>query len=110
MFLLVLKQPFNPPSRSLILGADSVTAPYWMTSSARNSTDGGIVRPRDFAAFRLITSSNFVGCSTGRLPGLVPFKILSTKPAARRQTSLRSAPYETSPPASTYGRSTYMAG
>jgi hypothetical protein len=43
----------------------------------------------DLAALRLITSSNFVGCSTGRSPGLVPFKILSTKTAARRQISMR---------------------
>ena len=36
---------------------------YWITSSARASTDGGIVRPRALAVFRLMTSSNFVGCS-----------------------------------------------
>ena len=34
--------------------------------SARASTFGGIVRPICLAAFRLITSSNFVGCSTGK--------------------------------------------
>ena len=51
---------------------------YWMTSSARPSTDCGIVRPRALAVLRLITSSNFVGCSTGRSPGLAPFRILST--------------------------------
>ena len=32
------------------------------TSSARSNTDRGIVRPRDFAAFRLTTSVNRVGC------------------------------------------------
>jgi len=29
-------------------------------------TNGGTVRPSAFAVLRLITSSNFVGCSTGR--------------------------------------------
>src|SRR5262249_18439386 len=57
---------------------------YWMISSARSSTDCGIVRPSAFAVLRLITSSNFVGRSTGRSAGLAPLKILSTKRAARR--------------------------
>ena len=48
------------------------------------STFGGIVRPICLAAFRLIISSNFVGCSTGRSAGLAPFKILSTYRVARR--------------------------
>ena len=47
-----------------------------MTSSARASSDGGIVRPRAFAVLRLITSSNFVGCSTGRSAGLAPLQNL----------------------------------
>src|ERR1700730_6133771 len=51
---------------------------YWITSSARPSSDGGIVRPSALAVLRLITSSNFVGCSTGRSPGLAPLRILST--------------------------------
>ena len=45
---------------------------------ARASTSGGIVRPICFAVLRLITNSNFVGCSTGRSAGLAPFRILST--------------------------------
>src|SRR5262245_13248927 len=45
---------------------------------ARARTSGGIVRPICFAVFRLITNSNFVGCSTGRSAGLAPFRILST--------------------------------
>ena len=43
-----------------------------MTRSARTSTLGGIVRPICFAVFRLITSSNFNGCSTGKSPGFAP--------------------------------------
>jgi hypothetical protein len=38
-----------------------------MTSSARTRIDCGKVRPSAFAALRLMTSSNVVGCST--LPG-----------------------------------------
>ena len=56
-------------------GAASGHSIIW---SARDSTDGGIVRPRVLAVLRLITSSNFVGCSTGRSPGLAPLRILST--------------------------------
>src|SRR5437016_960990 len=44
----------------------------------------GIVNPSALAVLRLTTSSNLVGCSTGRSAGLAPFKILSTKVAARR--------------------------
>src|SRR5207245_3723757 len=43
---------------------------YSITWSARPSTGGGIFRPSAFAVLRLITSSNLVGCSTGRSAGL----------------------------------------
>ena len=45
---------------------------------ARASISGGIVTPICFAVLRLITSSNFFGCSTGRSAALAPFRILST--------------------------------
>jgi hypothetical protein len=51
---------------------------YWITSSASRSREGGIVIPSALAVLRLRTSSNFVGCSTGRSAGLAPFRILST--------------------------------
>jgi hypothetical protein len=51
---------------------------YSITWSARSSTDCGIVRPRALAVLRLITNSNFVGCSTGSSAGLAPLRILST--------------------------------
>jgi len=54
------------------------SATYWMTSSARPSSDGGMVRPSAFAVLRLITSSNLVDCSKGRSAGLAPLSILST--------------------------------
>jgi hypothetical protein len=50
-----------------------------MISSARASTDSGIVRPRAFAVFRLIASSNLVGCSTGRSAGLAPVRSLAAR-------------------------------
>ena len=51
---------------------------HLITLSALASTFGGIVRPICLAVFRLITNSNFVGCSTGRSAGLAPLRILST--------------------------------
>src|SRR5437870_3204196 len=51
---------------------------YSMTWSARRRSGCGIVSPKALAVFRLITNSNFVGCWTGRSPGLAPLRILST--------------------------------
>jgi hypothetical protein len=65
---------------------------YSMISSARASTDGGIVRPRAFAVLRLITSSNRVACSTGRSAGFAPLSILATYEATRRCMSPVPAP------------------
>src|SRR2546428_9829641 len=65
---------------------------YSMTWSARSNRVCGIVRPSALAALRLMTSSNFVGCSTGRSPGLAPLRILSTKTAARCQIAMMSDP------------------
>jgi hypothetical protein len=48
------------------------------TLSARESTEGGIVRPSAFAVFKLMTNSNLVGCCIGKSAGFAPFKILST--------------------------------
>src|SRR5262245_45548180 len=47
-----------------------------MTSSARARLEGGTVRPSALAVLRLTTSSNRVGCSTGRSAGLSPLRIL----------------------------------
>jgi hypothetical protein len=51
---------------------------YSMTSSARNNSMRGIVSPRAFAVFALITSSSLVACSTGKSAGLAPRRIRST--------------------------------
>src|SRR5262249_11173106 len=53
------------------------------TTEPERQQGGGIVRPRAFAVLRLIISSNFVGCSTGRSAGFAPFRILSIIEAAR---------------------------
>src|SRR6516164_7047020 len=47
-----------------------------ITSSARASTIGGIVRPSARAVLRLIVSSYFEACSTGRSAGFAPLRIL----------------------------------
>src|SRR5262249_52999487 len=65
---------------------------YSITSSARASTDGGMVRPRALAVLRLMTSSNFVGCSTGRSAGLAPLRILPTRKPVCRHVSRRLGP------------------
>src|SRR5262249_11394673 len=60
------------------LGQKRTLARYSINSSARSSNDRGKVIPIALAVLRLMTSSILVGNSTGRSPGLVPFKILST--------------------------------
>jgi hypothetical protein len=67
-------------------------ASYSITSSARSKKASGIIMPSAFAVVRLTTSSKVVGCSTGRSAGFAPFKILSTRSAARRNRSIFLAP------------------
>ena len=57
---------------------------YSITSSARASIVGGTMMPSAFAVFKLMISSNLVGCSIGSSAGFAPFKILSIKRADRR--------------------------
>src|SRR5262249_18502173 len=49
---------------------DELAAPHSITSSARRRNDSGIVNPIALAVVRLMTRSNFVGCSTGMSAGL----------------------------------------
>ena len=51
-----------------------------ITSSARASSVGGAVTPISFAVFRLMTSSNLVGCSTGNSAGFAPLNWLQSTP------------------------------
>src|SRR5215472_379000 len=46
-----------------------------ITSSARTRIDGGTVMPSALAVLRLTTSSNVVGCCTGRSAGLAPLSM-----------------------------------
>src|SRR5258708_214111 len=54
---------------------DELAPPHSITSSARASSLSGIVMPSALAVLRLMTRSNFVGCTTGRSPGLAPLRI-----------------------------------
>ena len=67
--------------------ADILRPGYRITSSARCRTDCGIVTPNARATSRLISNSNWVGCSTGRSAGFAPRRIRSTKWARRRSCS-----------------------
>ena len=51
---------------------------YSITSSARASSCGGTVRPSAFAVFRLMVSSNLVGCITGKSAGFSPLRMRLT--------------------------------
>src|SRR3989442_8121334 len=64
-----------------------------ITWSARESTDCGIVRPSAFAVLRLITSSNLVGCSTGRSAGFAPFEGFLAKNPPRRDKAIKIPPH-----------------
>ena len=67
------ERPFTP-----------MAAAYSMTSSARARIDGGTVRASAAAVLRLTTSSNRVGCSTGRSAGCVPRSTLTSWRASCR--------------------------
>src|SRR5215471_12545737 len=58
-----------------------------ITRFARYSASGVILMPAAFATFRLMTNSILLFVSTGISPGLMPFKILSTRRAAMRPDS-----------------------
>jgi hypothetical protein len=49
-----------------------------ITSSARSRKSRLTVSPRVRAVLRLTTSSNLLGCSTGKLAGFSPFRIFPT--------------------------------
>src|SRR6516225_6094812 len=69
-----------------------LTSFHSITSSATNRMSRLIVSPTALAAFRLMTSSNLVGRSTGKSAGFAPLSILSTYVAVRRNRSSRFAP------------------
>ena len=57
---------------------DELPPSHSITSSARASRVGGTLRLSAFAVLRLITSSNLVGCWTGRSAGFSPLRMRST--------------------------------
>ena len=70
--------PVGPVGATTGLMQRSKSQSYSISSSAMLSKFVGTVRPSVLAVPRLMTSSNFVGCSMGKAAGLAPFKILST--------------------------------
>src|SRR5262245_19415130 len=61
--------------------ADSCNAAkgrYSIISSARACIDGGTLMPSALAVLRLMTSSNFVACTTGNSAGFSPLRTLPT--------------------------------
>src|SRR5262249_25651172 len=54
---------------------DELAPSHSITSSARASSEGGMVSPSALAVLRLITNSNFVACRIGKSAGLVPCRI-----------------------------------
>jgi hypothetical protein len=71
---------FTPKSRHQLTSLECPLRPiaditlYSITSSARESTASGIVRPSAFAVLRLMTNSNLTGCVMGRSAGLAPLR------------------------------------
>jgi hypothetical protein len=80
--------------RELIRSAAGTPTPtcYLITSSARKTKEGGKVRPKACAVFRLMINLRCVGCSTGISAGLVPRRTLATSVAARRYRSATLGP------------------
>src|SRR5207302_1871277 len=71
---------------------DEPAPPHSITSSARASSVRGTVRPSALAVLRLMTSSNLVGCCTGRSAGLAPFRILPACLPTSRKTAMLLTP------------------
>src|SRR5262249_46556806 len=91
--LALLRACRERPRRRAAKQRDEVAPPdHSITSSASASNFAGISIPRAFAVLRLTTSSNLVGCCTGKSAGFVPLRILSTYTAVCRARSGRLAP------------------
>src|SRR6516225_3055491 len=90
--LLLRPRRERPRTRRAAEQPDERAALHSITSSARCCRNQGTSSPSALAVLRFITSSNFVGCSTGISAGFPPCKILTTNAAARRNESGPSAP------------------
>src|SRR5262249_49370162 len=83
---------------------------YSITSLAWRSSDCGIVKPSALAVLRLMTSSNLVGCSTGRSAGFAPLRIWSAYRAACLKISGRLGAYARRQPSLAYSASSKTPG
>src|SRR5262249_59653542 len=63
------------PCRRAAGQRDELAALHSITSSASNCIVLGTVSPSAFAVLRLITSSNLVGCTTGKSAGVAPLRV-----------------------------------
>ena len=61
---------------------------YSISLSARSNNAEGTVTPIALAVLRLIASSHFVGCSTGRSAGIVPRNRLAANRAVADKATL----------------------
>jgi|SoiMetStandDraft_2_1073263.scaffolds.fasta_scaffold561479_1 hypothetical protein len=86
------KAPSASPISFMLPVLSCLMLVYRITLSALASTFGEIVSPKALAVLRLITNSNFMGCSTGSSAGLAPLRILSAYVAARRNKSGKYVP------------------
>src|SRR5205807_5719091 len=77
----------RPRDRRAAKQRDELASFHSITSSARASSVGGTSRPSALAVLRLMTNSNFVGCSIGNSEAFAPLRILTTNAAARRLRS-----------------------
>ena len=68
----------RPRRRRAAEQRDELAPLHSITSSARASSVGGTSRPSALAVLRLMTSSNLVGCCTGRSAGFSPLRMRST--------------------------------
>src|SRR5262249_31867746 len=66
---------------------DELAALHSITSLTAACSVSGMVRPRAFAVLRLITSSNLVGCKTGRSAGFSPLRMRPAYTPTRRYAS-----------------------
>ena len=73
--LRLLRVRCKRPSRRAAQHRDEMPSPHSISSSARASRDGGTVRPNIRAVWALMTSSNPVGCTTGRSAGRAPLRM-----------------------------------
>src|SRR5262249_27432308 len=62
----------RPRRRRAAEQRDELAAPHSSTSSAAACSVSGTVMPSALAVFRLMTSSNFADCTTGKSAGLAP--------------------------------------